>query len=58
METLVGAAINSGLVTELINMIKQLLGLFAIYPLNIFLVGGLGTIGFTWFRKAKGAARG
>lgn len=50
-------SIDSSMITELINLCKQCMGLFTEFPLNVFLVGGLVGIGFGIFRKAKGAAR-
>lgn len=49
--------INTGLVTEVVNFVKQLMGLFGEFPLNIFLIGSLAAVGFGLFRKAKKAAR-
>ncbi|MDE6913369.1 MAG: hypothetical protein K2P35_06705 [Lachnospiraceae bacterium] len=50
-------AIDSGSVTEVINLAKQCMGLFGEFPLNIFLIGGLCTLGFAIFKKAKSAAK-
>lgn len=50
-------SIDSSMITELINLCKQCMGLFTEFPLNVFLVGGLVSIGFGIFRNAKGAAR-
>jgi hypothetical protein len=52
-----GSAIDSGSVTEVINLAKQCMGLFSEFPLNIFLIGGLCTLGFAIFRNAKRAAK-
>lgn len=51
------AVIDSGLVTELINLCKTCMGLFTEFPLNVFLIAGLVGIGFGIFRMAKRAAR-
>jgi hypothetical protein len=40
----------------LVNVVKELMSLFTVYPLNIIVIGMLGGIGFKWLRKAKGAA--
>lgn len=50
-------SIDTAVIGELIALCKQCMGLFTEFPLNIFLVGGLVGIGFSIFRKAKGAAR-
>ena len=51
------ATIDTSVIAELIALCKQCMGLFTEFPLNIFLVGGLVSIGFGIFRAAKGAAR-
>lgn len=51
------AVIDVSLVTELINLVKSVCGLFAIFPLNIFLIASLVFVGFRIFRSAKGAAK-
>lgn len=51
------SVLSSGIVDELISMITQLLGLFTTFPLNVLVIGMLGSIGFGWFRKAKRAAQ-
>lgn len=50
-------AIDTGIVAELVTLTQTLLGLFTSFPLNVILIGSLGTIGFKWFRKAKRAAQ-
>lgn len=50
-------SIDTGTITELLNLAKQCMGLFTEFPLNIFLIGGLVSIGFGIFRSAKRAAR-
>ena len=51
------AVIDVSLVTELINLVKSVCGLFTIFPLNVFLVASLVFVGFRIFRSAKGAAK-
>lgn len=51
------AVIDVSLVTELINLVKSACGLFAIFPLNVFLIASLVFVGFRIFRSAKGAAK-
>jgi len=50
--------INSALITELLDLCKQVMGLFTEFPLNVFLISSLVGIGFAIFRKAKRSARG
>lgn len=50
-------SIDSSAITELINLCKQCMGLFSEFPLNIFLIAGLVTIGFTIFTTAKHSAQ-
>ena len=52
-----GASIDSSAITELINLCKQCMGLFTEFPLNIFLIAGLVTIGFAIFTTAKHSAQ-
>lgn len=49
-------AIDASLVTELINLVKTVMGLFSEFPLNIILIGSLCGLAFGLFRKAKRAA--
>lgn len=51
------AAIDTGIVTELLELIKSLLSLFTVFPLNIFLVASLVGVAFGIFRMAKGASK-
>jgi len=51
------AAIDTALVTDLINLVTSVCGLFKIYPLNVFLIGGLAFLGFRIFKSAKSAAK-
>lgn len=48
--------IDGGVVTELVNLTKTVMGLFGEFPLNFMLVGGLCGIAFGIFRNAKHAA--
>ena len=52
-----GAVIDSALITELLDLCRQVMGLFTEFPLNVFLITGLVGIGFGIFRKAKRSAR-
>lgn len=49
--------INSGLVNEVINLTKSVMGLFSEYPLNVFLIATLMFVGFRLFGSAANAAR-
>lgn len=51
------AAIDTTLVTELINLVKSVCGLFTIFPINVFLIASLVFVGFSIFKSAKGAAK-
>lgn len=51
------ATIDSALVTELINLVKNVMGLFSEFPLNVLLIGSLAFLGFAIFRSAKRAVR-
>lgn len=52
-----GAVIDTALVTELVDLVKSVCGLFTIFPLNVFLIASLVFVGFRIFRSAKGAAK-
>lgn len=54
---ILATSIDSAVIAELIDLCKQCMGLFSEFPLNIFLVSGLVSIGFTIFLAAKNAAR-
>ena len=47
------AVIDSSLVTEIINVTKSALGLFSVFPLNVFLVASIVGIGIGVFKKLK-----
>lgn len=49
--------IDTALVTELVDLVKSVCGLFTIFPLNVFLIASLVYVGFRIFRSAKGAAK-
>lgn len=51
------AVIDPALVTELVDLVKSVCGLFTIFPLNVFLIASLVFVGFRIFRSAKGAAK-
>lgn len=52
------SSIDTSAVTEIVNLLKTLMGLFGEFPLNFILIGGLAGIAFGIFRKAKAAAGG
>ena len=43
--------------TSLIDIVKTSMGLLVEFPCNIFLAGGLASLGFDIFRKAKRSAK-
>ncbi len=49
--------INSSLITEIVNTVKSLAGLFTVFPLNVFILMSIGGAGFGLLRKGKKAAR-
>lgn len=51
------AAIDTSIVTELVNLVKTVCGLFSVFPLNVLLIASLVFVGFAIFRSAKGAAK-
>lgn len=53
-----GAALDQSLVTELLNLVKTMMGLFTEFPLNILLVASLAGVGFGIFGIARRAASG
>ena len=58
MATETTTAIDMNIVSMLIELVKELLTLFTVFPLNIFLVAGLVGIGFGIFKRAKSASKG
>lgn len=51
------AVIDTSIVTELVNLVKTVCGLFSVFPLNVLLIASLVFVGFSIFRSAKGAAK-
>lgn len=49
-------SIDTAVVTELVNLVKTVMGLFSEFPLNVLLVAGLCFVAFGLFSRAKGAA--
>lgn len=49
-------SLDTGAVDQVMNLVKSVMGLFTMFPLNIMLISGLVGIAFTIFRKARGAA--
>mgnify|MGYP004478340903 CR=1 FL=1 len=48
--------INTGIVNELITLVKSVMGLFSEFPLNVLLIASLCFVGFALFGRAKHAA--
>lgn len=48
--------INTGIVTELVNLVKNVMGLFSEFPLNVLLIASLCFVAFGLFKRAKAAA--
>lgn len=48
--------IDSSIVTELLNLVRSVMGLFSEFPLNVLLISSLCFVAFGLFRKAKRAA--
>lgn len=51
------SAIDTSIVSELIELCKTVMGLFTEFPINIFLYAGLVGIAFKIFKQGKGAAK-
>lgn len=51
-----GSAIDTSVVTELVALVKSVMGLFSEFPLNVLLVASLCFVAFGLFRRAKRAA--
>lgn len=49
------AAIDQSLVTEIVNLVKTVIGLYAEFPLNVMLIGSLFFLGIGIFRGARSA---
>lgn len=48
--------INTGIVNELMTLVKSVMGLFSEFPLNVLLIASLCFVGFALFGHAKRAA--
>ena len=48
--------INTGIVNELLGLVKSVMGLFSEYPLNILLIASLCFVAFGIFGRAKHVA--
>lgn len=48
--------IDTGIVNELISLVKSVMGLFSEFPLNVLLIAGLCFVAFGLFGRAKSAA--
>lgn len=49
-------AIDTGLVNELVNLVKSVMSLFSEFPLNVLLISSLCFVAFALFGRAKRAA--
>ena len=58
MVALLSSTIDTSQVSEVINLIKSAMGLFAEFPLNVFIIASLVALGFAILQKAKSAAGG
>ena len=52
-----GASLSTADVTSVLDLVRQVCGLFSMFPLNIFLIGGVASVGFKIFRQGKKAAK-
>lgn len=50
------AVINTGIVNELIELVKSVMTLFSEFPLNVLLIAGLCYVAFGLFGRARNAA--
>lgn len=50
------AVINTGIVDELVTLVKTVMGLFSEFPLNVLLIASLCFVAFGLFSRAKSAA--
>ncbi|GEM_PF-646841 len=50
------SVINTNIVTELVNLVKNVMGLFSEFPLNVLLIASLCFVAFGLFKRAKAAA--
>lgn len=51
-----GAAIDTSMVSEVVSLVKSVMGLFAEFPLNVLLIASLCFVAFGLFARAKRAA--
>lgn len=56
MEGGASAVINTGIVEELLALVKSVMGLFSEFPLNVLLIASLAFVAFGLFARAKSAA--
>ncbi len=47
------SSIDMNVVTMILDVVKAILGLFSVFPLNVFLIASIIGIAFGVFRKAK-----
>ena len=45
--------IDTTIVTELVDLVKSVMGLFSVFPLNVLLIAGLCFVAFGLFGKAR-----
>lgn len=50
------SVIDTSIVTELVNLVKTVMGLFSEFPLNVLLIASLCFVAFGLFSRAKSAA--
>lgn len=50
------AVIDTGLVSEVLELVKSCASLFSIFPVNVFMIGSIAAMGFRLFRSAKRVA--
>lgn len=48
--------IDTGIVNELVALVRSVMGLFSDFPLNVLLIAGLCFVAFGLFGRAKSAA--
>lgn len=53
MPMLASAAIDTGVVSEVVALVKSCMSLFSEFPLNVMLISSLCGVGFMLFRNAK-----
>lgn len=54
--TAISSVIDVGIVTELIELVKKVMGLFSEFPLNVLLIASLCFVAFGLFSRARSAA--